>query len=381
MKKIRILFLITDLGKGGAERFLVDHCSQLLQREDIEFKIGVLYDNNQYLEETKLFNIVKLNFDTFSFLSKNENESYRKLLDNFKPHIIHTNRYLAEFLSSYYLDMRIAYVCHGHDNMVEFKNLDMSTLFDKRKILNFFEKMYMWWIKYRKTTTYFIANSSHTQIYYQNVLPKLQRNNVIRIDYGFNYHKFQQNESRSVIPKRKLKILNVGSFQHKKNQTFIIDIANELLKYTANFEIHLIGNGQFFDTVKTRICKENLDKFVYLEGIQNNVQHWYRIADIYLHTAYYEPFGLVFLEAMAAGLPIVCLNGKGNKDIIEHEKNGFIFEKQNPKLFADAIFSLYEDDVLYEKISEYGKTYAKKFDLACQTEKFIQFYNSILEKN
>ena len=106
MSKLRILFLITDLGKGGAERFLVDHCSQLLTYPDIEFKIGVLYDNNQYEEDTINFDIVHLNYQTFSFFKKNENLAYKKLLEEFKPDVIHSNRYLAEFLSSFYVNKR-----------------------------------------------------------------------------------------------------------------------------------------------------------------------------------------------------------------------------------------------------------------------------------
>jgi len=380
MKEIRILFLITDLGKGGAERFLVDHCSELSKYGHIKFMIGVLYESNQYVDETKNFNVVYLNFQTFSFIRKNDNEAYKKLMDDFRPHIVHSNRYLAEFLSSYYLDRNVVYVCHGHDNMIEFKNLSLSTFMEKKIMLNFLEKIYLWWTKYRIVPTYFIANSSHTLSYYHNVLTNTQQKNIFRIDYGFKFSKFHVLEHKQNPTKRKIKILNVGSFQHKKNQNFIVDIALELLKITQEFEIHLIGDGDYFQYVKSRILSEKLEDFIIMHGIRNDVQEWYKASDIYLHTAYYEPFGLVFLEAMAAGLPIVCLDGKGNRDIIEHGKNGFIFEDQNPKLFADTIISLQRNSNIYQAVSEYGKEFSKRFDLENQTKKFIEFYHNILEK-
>ncbi len=377
MSKLRILFLITDLGKGGAERFLVDHCSQLLTYPDIEFKIGVLYDNNQYEEDTINFDIVHLNYQTFSFFKKNENLAYKKLLEEFKPDVIHSNRYLAEFLSSFYVNKRIAYVCHGHDNMVEFANFRLSCLWNKMQLLNFLEKIYLLWFKYRKVNTYFIANSKHTNEYYLNVLHHFNRKYLLRLDIGFNFTKFYQNQPKQISADGKLRILNVGSFQQKKNQNFILDIAKELQKNIPNFEIHLIGDGQLFEVVKARVIKENLEQHIFLHGVQNNVLDWYRTSDIYLHTAYYEPFGLVFLEAMAAGLPVVCLNGKGNKEIIDHGENGFIFEHPDPRLFADALSSLFHDTNLYTKMSECGKKFSQQYRLELKSEVFVSLYRKI----
>jgi glycosyltransferase involved in cell wall biosynthesis len=380
LKKIKILFLITDLGRGGAERFLVDHCKGLSRYPEIEFKIGLLYNCNQYTEESQRFDLVDLEYETFSLFRKNENKKYNELLTEYKPDIIHSNRYLAEFITSYYLDKNITYVCHGHDNMIELDNLRLTTFFNKNRLLNFIEKLYLYIYKYSKVNTYFIANSQHTYDYYKKVLPLRQSKSLVKMDYGFQYDRFFDPKHRSIDSNKTLRILNVGSFQHKKNQSFIIDIAKELLNYTENFEIHLIGQGEYFNAVQARVYSENLDEFVFCEGLKNNVEDWYMASDIYLHTAYYEPFGLVFLEAMAAGLPIVCLDGQGNRDIIEHGNNGFIFGEQNPKLFADAIFELSEDNSKYEKMSNYGKSFAKKFDIEIQTDKFVEFYKSILAK-
>lgn len=380
MTKIRILFLITDLGRGGAERFLIDHCTELSKSTSIEFKIGVLFDFNQYKEETKTFDIVKLNFETFSLFQKNDNIEYHKLINNFKPHIVHSNRYLAEFLSSYYPNDEITYVCHCHDNMIEFKPFEISCLYKKRSLFNFIEKKYLWWKKYRKVRTYFIANSSHTFSYLQKVLPNSQSKKLVRLDFGFNFDKFYVQKRKQIQPNHNIRILNVGSFQHKKNQNFIIDIAKELLKEIDNFEIHLVGNGEHYEAIKKRVKQENLENNIFLQGIQTNVQDWYKSSDIYLHTAYYEPFGLVFLEAMASGLPIVCLDGKGNRDIIQDGYNGYIFRNQNPTLFSKAILDLYKNHSKYEYFSQNGKDFAKNFDINIQTEKFLRFYESILQK-
>ncbi len=95
-----------------------------------------------------------------------------------------------------------------------------------------------------------------------------------------------------------------------------MDIAECLRNQNIDFEINLIGEGSEYNDVKEKIKSKNLENYIFQRGLQSNIQDWYHKSDIYLHTAYYEPFGLVFLEAMAAGLPIVSLDGKGNREII-----------------------------------------------------------------
>src|SRR3954452_16476871 len=116
-RPLRVLYLITDLAKGGAERFLIDLATALRRREDIEFVIGSLYEQDLYGALTDDLPIEQLDFRTFSLRGSNSCPAYEQLLERFRPHVVHTHRFLAEFLSSYYVSPDIAYVCHGHDNM------------------------------------------------------------------------------------------------------------------------------------------------------------------------------------------------------------------------------------------------------------------------
>jgi glycosyltransferase involved in cell wall biosynthesis len=200
------------------------------------------------------------------------------------------------------------------------------------------------------------------------------------MDYGFQYDRFFDPKHRSIDSNKTLRILNVGSFQHKKNQNFIIDIALALKQKLNTFEIHLLGQGELYEAVKTRIKNHQLEDHIKLHGVVYNVHDWYKVSDIYIHTAYYEPFGLVFLEAMASGLPVVCLDGKGNRDIMEDGKNGYIIDEQNADTFAEWIYNLYTDQNLYSQISIYAQTFAKRFDIKLKIKEFVEFYTSIIGK-
>lgn len=378
--KYRILFLITDLGKGGAERFLLDLCKELQSYDNIEFKIGSLLENNQNEEYTKEFSVANLYYKPFSLFKKHEEIPYKNLLETFKPNIIHTHRFLAEFLSSYYVDKNIKYVCHAHDNMEQFNKFSLKILLNKRLFCQYIEKKHLFKYKYNNSDTYFIANSKHTESFLKNVLPKKVQNQVYIIYYGFNYEKFYFKKERSLVNGQKIKILNVGSFQAKKNQMFLVEIAEELKRRNFFFEMYLIGDGETRDEIKSEITKKGLDQCVLLPGIINNVEDWYKSCDIYLHSAYYEPFGLVFMEAMAAGLPVITLDGKGNRDIIENDRNGYLFFEQKKEVFANKIIELTMSSEKYTSISNFAKEFSARFDSKIKNRELIDFYFELLKK-
>ena len=84
---LRVLFLITDLGKGGAERFLLDLCRALKRRGDVELLIGALYDNNGYHELSVGLTVVQLEYQTFSLTRRSDNSNWARLLGEFKPDV------------------------------------------------------------------------------------------------------------------------------------------------------------------------------------------------------------------------------------------------------------------------------------------------------
>lgn len=379
MKKIKVLHLITDLGKGGAERFLIDLCQEILKRGDLDLKIGVLYDNNQYKSDTIGFPIEVLNYQTFKLLGKNQCERYSEILDSFRPDIVHAHRFLAEFITSHDLRRNIRYVCHGHDNMIQFTPLTPSDLLKKYRVLHWVERQVLRWKKYNNHRTYFISNSLHTDNFYRKVLPSAMERDVKLVPIGFSFKKFYRPEKKILpLDNEELRLINVGSFQTKKNQIFIIDIAKELLSRGIKFRIDLLGDGENRRLIEERIEKYNLQQNVYLQGNVNNVEDWLSNSHIYLHTAFYEPFGLVFLEAMASGLPCVSLDGKGNKMIIEGGKNGFIIDSQDVNVFAEKIIHLYQNKEAYYNMSEYAKAFASNYSIEKKAGVMIEFYKEIV---
>ena len=93
-----------------------------------------------------------------------------------------------------------------------------------------------------------------------------------------------------------------------------------------------------------------------------------------MHAATYEPFGLVLIEAMAAGLPVVCLDGGGNRDIMEQNKNGIMVHQQDAKVFAEAILHIANNPTIYNEMSAYAAQYAARFDIKPYVDRLLELY-------
>lgn len=372
---MRILQIVQSLGKGGAERLVLD-ISQAIKAHypDVVVKIVSLKKKNEYQELSKGLDIVYCNsYVRWSILGKSDIDiaEYEKIVDDFKPNIIHSHTYTAELVSREHIRENIIYVTHTHNNMPEFESLSIQTLFSKRLLAKFFEKQRMI-SKYQKCSNRFVSISNDTSKFYDKNLPTSIRGNVYYLPNAINYQKFYKKKIFEFD--QKLKLINVGSYQAKKNQQFLIAVASILKTRHINFELTLLGDGELYKQVEKQIKTEHLESCVIQCGNVNNVEEYLWKSDIYVHSAYYEPLGLVLLEAMASGLPVVTLDGKGNRDLIVEGKNGYMIYEQNAELFADKILEIWNDKQKYQAMSQYAQEYAKRYDIGPYVDRLLEIY-------
>lgn len=171
----------------------------------------------------------------------------------------------------------------------------------------------------------------------------------------------------------------MGSFVLKKNQKFAVQILNELIINGFKANLTFLGDGPNIDEVKSFAKKLKIEEHINFKGNIADVKPFLEDSNFYLHTANYEPFGLVLIEAMAAGLPVISLDGFGNRDFIEHGENGYIFKEQNPKDFFECITELFNNEKLYLKIINNGYETAKKYDIKEYLRKLLEIYQNSLQ--
>ncbi len=369
---MRILHIISRLNKGGAERLCLDICNQLQNCSDVQVKLITFSVENAYpfLTENIDWQVIPSQVK-LSIHRRNQIQTaaLQRAIDDFAPDVIHTHLFEAEIVSRSCYYPQAKWFSHCHDNMKQFHNFSVKTLFNKTLLTNYYEKLYLLSRYKANGGNTFIAISHDTEQYFRKTARPY---NVCFLPNAINYEKFFCD--RCCSTDTKLRLVNVGSYQDKKNQRFLVEVAKILQNHHVDFEMNLLGDGEKYGEVANLIKANQLESIVLQRGNVNNVEQYLHQSDIYVHSAYYEPFGLVLLEAMAAGLPVVCLDGKGNRDIMVQEKNGYMIEQQNAEQFADRILEIWNDKRKYNEISQFAQQFAKQYDIKEYVNKLLQLY-------
>jgi glycosyltransferase involved in cell wall biosynthesis len=377
---MKILHLIPNLKKGGAQRIALDLCNSLSKLHNAEVKLVYFEGENEFSFLTQGIDVTKINL-THSLSLKGKNsiniDEYENLLDHFEPDIIHSHLYLAELVSRENPRKSIVYISHCHDNIRQFHKWNLEMLFVKQRMVEFIERRRLF-KRYRKCNNFFIAISEDGKSYLEQHLPKVFRKNLRLIHNGFDFNSFYN------LPKKKpavpARLINVGNFIPKKNQEFLVNVKNLLDKRNLRTELILVGDGETINSVKETTKKFNLNS-VHFTGNIDDIRKILTDADIYVHSALYEPFGLVILEAMAAGLPVISLDGRGNRDIISNNINGFLVSQGDLGSFAENIIKLLETPNLYEKIALNGQDAAKKYNIESYSLKILNLYKDVIRRS
>ena len=243
----------------------------------------------------------------------------------------------------------------------------------KKNITDYYEK-HLLFIRYKDCDNNFIAISKDTNDYFKKVIPKALKKNIILLSNAIDFKRFYFEKRAEPKSDRIINAVCVGSLVNKKNQAFLIPIVSYLKTKGYDCKIDVLGDGPNKKTIQSKIDSSNLKEKIILHGNVKNVEEFMRNAEFYIHTATYEPFGLVLLEAMASGLPVISLDGKGNRDIIEHKKNGFIFQEQSAEAFGNILIELKENNNKYMKFVIEGHESAKKYDIKNYINKLLFLY-------
>jgi glycosyltransferase involved in cell wall biosynthesis len=170
-------------------------------------------------------------------------------------------------------------------------------------------------------------------------------------------------------------VIYVGRADERKGIKLLIDAASTLTSKHQNVRFFLVGP----DTEKysSHIIEKNLQKFFILAGkvSQETLTKYYLISDIFVLPSLYEGFGLVVLEAFAAGKPVIAFNIASLPELIENGKNGFLVNAFNSEKFAASIETLIKNHSLLKKMSSHAKETAKRFTWLSTSNRILDFYN------
>lgn len=204
------------------------------------------------------------------------------------------------------------------------------------------------------------------------------------IPFGVDTKFFQQFKFKK--EKDTYQILSVGYLIERKGFEYLIRAIPDVLKKHKNVKLKIIGSGPLESKLKSLINDLNLGNEV--EIIKNvsdeELLNFYNYSDLFVLPSIVdvqgntEGLGVVLLEAMACGVPVIASNVGGITDIITNNDTGLLFNEKDSREIAQRIIYAFENETKMHEISEKGLNVVKtKFSLQKVAKSYIKCYRSL----
>jgi glycosyltransferase involved in cell wall biosynthesis len=175
------------------------------------------------------------------------------------------------------------------------------------------------------------------------------------------YNAVEEKENMAEIPHSQLTVGMAGRINRWKGQKLFIDAAEIVHRVMPEVIFKVAGDAykgeeQIRDEIIHYILKKHLENTVILLGQVNDMSDFYRNIDLFvLPSIQPEPFGLVVIEAMEYGLPVIATNHGGPTEIISNGIDGYLVDYQNAEQMANKIIELMSDKERRKRMGLKGK--------------------------
>jgi len=178
-------------------------------------------------------------------------------------------------------------------------------------------------------------------------------------------------------------IISVGRLHPVKGISYLIEAMAIVHREMPDVRLVIVGDGIERSRLEELTERLDLNSCVQFVGqvSQERIPWIMHQADVFILPSLSESFGIVNLEAMAAGLPIVATNVGGIPYVIEEGINGYLIKAKSPNDIADKILILLQNDGIREKMSANNKKKAEQYAWSKVVGNVESIYLSILEKS
>lgn len=211
------------------------------------------------------------------------------------------------------------------------------------------------------------------------------QSSIAVIPSGIDLEQFENFNSQINIRKKynlkkdDILLILVSRLSYEKNILFLISAFQYVYKSNKNIFLMIVGEGLYRKKLEKTIDLLDLKNIIFVGRVDySEISCYYKDSDIFVHPCLIDSQGLVIVEAMAAGLPVIALKDSiGPKDILQKTRAGLLVSESEEE-FAQAILKLAADPVLREKYSEQGIKEAKKYSIEQLASKMIQLYKEMI---
>lgn len=253
----------------------------------------------------------------------------------------------------------------------------------------------------QETIQEFLKNAVHKWLrdYVQKcqhiIIPSESLRDILVREYGLQDHytviptgtdiePFQKADGKSVRQEQgwqdETVLISVGRLAPEKNWDTLIRAFAKVSLHHPEWRLVLIGDGPGRDGLQSLAAELGIaERVTFLGSLPfDKIPRYLKAADAFSFASVTETQGLVTIEAMAAGLPVIAVDGSGTRDIVEHGKEGFLVEN-DPDALAKGIDELLSDPQRMRRFSHHALKKAKTFDVHALGKQLVSVYEQAIQ--
>jgi glycosyltransferase involved in cell wall biosynthesis len=139
-----------------------------------------------------------------------------------------------------------------------------------------------------------------------------------------------------------INILCVSRLDENKGIKWLINVFHETFGNNNSVQLTIAGSGYLYEHLNSFIIDKGIDN-IKLLGFVEDIPFQLSQADIFILPSKFESFPFSILEAMSYGLPIIATDTGGVRDMVTHDKNGYLVDYLNDKELRESLLRLYEN--------------------------------------
>jgi len=350
MQKINILYVITKLELGGAQKQLLS----LISRLDKERFSPFLFTAKDGLLLPEASSVTGLKIKRSRFLERpiNPLKDFLALIEIYgfikrnNIEIVHTHSSKAGIVGRIAARLaKIKFIVH---------TVHGWSFNDYQR--RFFQKLFIGLERFVGKFTHRLIVVSHhdKQKGLKNNIGQEKKYSLIR--YGINYAEFNREEQdikeELGINFKDLVVANISCFKPQKSPLEFIKLASLVKQILPDVKFLLVGDGSLRKKIERLILRFNLQKEVILTGWRRDIPEILSATDVLVLTSLWEGLPIAVLEAMAASCPVVATYTGGVKEVIVEGKTGFIVAPHDIKKMSEELSALLKDESLRKIIGQ-----------------------------
>jgi 1,2-diacylglycerol 3-alpha-glucosyltransferase len=344
-------------------------------------------DKRMNVQNLYRFKSYKLSFNVENRLVyKSQKKNIFNVLQSFKPDIIHvhTEFVLGDIAATYAKRYRIPLVMTSHTNWEELINYYIPFMPAG------FARIYCRWHMRRsfvKADTVVVPTSL------MGVLLKLYliKRPIRVIPTGIERDEFILEGTKEESYLRLLEcypqlfnkkiLFFAGRIGKEKNITFLLDVLKQLLPKTPNILLIISGDGPALPEIKEYAKKTGVIENVIFTGYieRHDLKAFYNAADVFVFASKVESQGMVVLESMACGTPVVAIGEMGTREVMGGDFGGFMVDDELES-FTEMVDLLLNNAFIHKLKSDEALQHISKWTIQAQAVKMIKLYQLLQKK-